>query len=119
MPLRPCWVCRQPVPDGRCPTHPRTAYQYRPDRPRYGTHVTGELRTAVMERDDWTCRYCGVLALTVDHMVPRSRGGATEVGNLVACCASCNRSKKDRTLREWVASGCAPRGALALLEALT
>lgn len=123
LPLRPCWVCRQPVPGGRCPQHPPTAYQYRPRRPSIlaGAYsgLWPTIRTAVLNRDGRRCRYCGNRADTADHVLPRTRGGPTTLDNLVAACNPCNRSKKDRTLAEWVATGSAPAGAAELLERMT
>lgn len=53
---------------------------------------------AVFERDGKRCRYCGSTdSPTVDHVLPRSRGGGDELANLVAACRSCNCRKKDRT----------------------
>lgn len=58
-------------------------------------------RKAVLARDSWTCQYCGSkAALTIDHVVPRSRGGTSEWDNIVASCAGCNRRKGDRLPRE-------------------
>jgi len=55
-------------------------------------------RRAVFARDDWTCQYCGARSnLTVDHVIPRSKGGASSWENIVASCAPCNRRKGDRT----------------------
>jgi hypothetical protein len=59
------------------------------------------LRGAVLQRDDWTCRYCGDEALWVDHVDPRARGGLTTPTNLVAACQLCNRTKGSRTPAEW------------------
>jgi 5-methylcytosine-specific restriction endonuclease McrA len=54
-------------------------------------------RRAVFARDDWTCQYCGArTGLTVDHVIPRSKGGSSDWSNIVACCAPCNRRKGDR-----------------------
>ncbi len=54
-------------------------------------------RRAVFARDEWACQYCGSASdLTVDHVIPRSKGGSSEWENVVACCASCNRRKADR-----------------------
>ncbi|WP_354699753.1 HNH endonuclease [Paraconexibacter sp. AEG42_29] len=54
-------------------------------------------RRAVFARDDWTCQYCGSRSgLTVDHVIPRSKGGSSDWNNIVACCAPCNRRKGDR-----------------------
>jgi 5-methylcytosine-specific restriction endonuclease McrA len=55
-------------------------------------------RRAVFARDSWTCQYCGRTShLTVDHVVPRSRGGGSVWENIVTSCAPCNRRKGDRT----------------------
>ena len=55
-------------------------------------------RRAVFARDRWTCQYCGHerSSLTVDHVVPRSKGGGSGWDNIVTCCAPCNRRKGDR-----------------------
>jgi 5-methylcytosine-specific restriction endonuclease McrA len=59
-------------------------------------------RKAVLARDSWTCQYCGQHkpGLTVDHVIPRSRGGESVWENIVAACASCNRRKGNRLPRE-------------------
>jgi 5-methylcytosine-specific restriction endonuclease McrA len=58
-------------------------------------------RRAVFARDSWTCQYCGRTShLTVDHVVPRSRGGTSVWENIVTSCAPCNRRKGNRTPRE-------------------
>ncbi|MCV7314805.1 HNH endonuclease [Mycolicibacillus parakoreensis] len=57
-------------------------------------------RAALMHRDRFCCAYCGSRADTVDHVVPRSRGGAHGWENCVACCSTCNRRKADRLLSE-------------------
>ena len=59
-------------------------------------------RKAVLARDDWTCQYCGSSrpSLTVDHVIPRSRGGESVWENIVASCAPCNRKKGNRLPRE-------------------
>jgi 5-methylcytosine-specific restriction endonuclease McrA len=59
-------------------------------------------RKAVLARDAWTCQYCGRQAtgLTVDHVIPRSRGGQSVWENIVASCAPCNRKKGNKTPRE-------------------
>ena len=59
------------------------------------------LRRLVLERDNWTCAYCGRDARTVDHVNPYSRGGTDDPDNLVAACKPCNSSKRDRTPEEW------------------
>lgn len=54
----------------------------------------------VLERDDYTCQYCGASypeeRVGVDHVIPVIIGGTNAPSNLVACCESCNRSKGDK-----------------------
>jgi hypothetical protein len=71
----------------------------RPPRP-----VWWALRQKVLERDDYTCSYCGRRGgrLTLDHVVPVSRGGTSELRNLVTACVSCNSAKGTRTPQEWL-----------------
>ena len=65
------------------------------------THRRKITRRAVFARDDWTCQYCGSRTqLTVDHVVPRSKGGGSTWDNIVAACAPCNRRKGDALPRQ-------------------
>lgn len=58
-------------------------------------------REGVLLRDRGRCAYCGrPTATTMDHVVPRSRGGATSWLNAVAACEQCNGAKGDRTPAE-------------------
>ena len=58
-------------------------------------------RRAVFARDGWTCQYCGARSnLTVDHVIPRCKGGTSTWENIVASCAPCNRRKGDRLPRQ-------------------
>lgn len=61
-------------------------------------------RNNIMWRDKNQCQYCGVIQssreLTIDHVLPRSRGGKNTWTNLVACCKKCNQKKRDRTPTE-------------------
>jgi len=57
----------------------------------------------VLLRDDYRCAYCGDRGdrtMTVDHVLPSSRGGRSAWDNLVACCSDCNNRKRDRTPEE-------------------
>lgn len=69
-------------------------------------------RLFVFERDGWQCAYCKrdfrgyrrrdrLRFLTLDHVVPRSKGGADDASNLAAACLKCNGLKRDRTPEEW------------------
>lgn len=56
----------------------------------------------VIERDGYACVYCGATGeLTLDHVIPQSRGGSDTPENLVLACKSCNCSKGARTPNEW------------------
>ena len=59
-------------------------------------------RANIMLRDEDTCQYCGKHSrdLTLDHVVPRSRGGEGTWENLVACCRACNGRKGNRLLKD-------------------
>ena len=57
-------------------------------------------RAGVLARDHRRCAYCGKAASTVDHVRPRSRGGANSWLNTVAACGGCNQRKGDRTPAE-------------------
>src|ERR1700723_2699775 len=68
-------------------------------------HQTRALsRKNILLRDRNQCQYCGVVLpsgeLTLDHVIPRSRGGNSTWENLVACCHACNRRKGNRMLVE-------------------
>lgn len=53
-------------------------------------------RRAVFGRDGNRCQYCGSVAESIDHVVPRSKGGGHTWDNVVACCRRCNIRKGDR-----------------------
>jgi len=57
-------------------------------------------RRAVLRRDGGRCAYCSAPADTVDHVIPRSRGGRHEWGNVVASCQQDNLAKGDQLLDE-------------------
>lgn len=82
--------------------------------------VTGVEKTAipkpfvrhVLNRDNYTCVYCGTESdeatensrkarLSIDHIIPETRGGSASVANLACCCRKCNNEKNDRTPEEW------------------
>lgn len=64
-------------------------------------HMPRYSKYNVKLRDDMTCQYCGKRhshkSLTVDHVVPRAKGGKTMWENIVAACKPCNANKRDKT----------------------
>jgi len=59
-------------------------------------------RKNILRRDSFKCVYCGRsdLPLTIDHVLPKAKGGEDIWENLVTACVVCNNSKGDRTLEE-------------------
>jgi 5-methylcytosine-specific restriction endonuclease McrA len=59
-------------------------------------------RKNILKRDNFVCQYCGTrsLPMTVDHVVPRQRGGSYSWENLVCACTKCNTKKGNRTPEE-------------------
>lgn len=56
-------------------------------------------KTGIYKRDNNTCQYCGSKSkLTLDHVIPRSKGGEDSWENLVVACSSCNIKKSDKLL---------------------
>ena len=80
----------------------RLVYLVRRPRPRVKLS-----RREVFARDAHACQYCGASSrdLTIDHVMPKHRGGRHEWENLVTACRACNHRKGSKTLAE------APRGA--------
>jgi hypothetical protein len=56
-------------------------------------NIWKKTRISILQRDQYTCAYCGREATTVDHIIPASLGGDAHPSNLVAACISCNSSK--------------------------
>lgn len=87
---------------GRCEKHPPQTHRS-PSSRVTGTRQWRALRTAVLLRDAHRCRVrlkgCVYTATQVDHVVPVSKGGTNDPGNLRAACAPCNqaRNRKGRT----------------------
>ncbi len=57
-------------------------------------------RRGIFARDGHRCQYCGGAAESIDHVIPRSRGGGHTWDNVVAACRPCNVRKRDRLLPE-------------------
>lgn len=74
-----------PPPPKRKPTRPKA-------------EIPPRIRWAVWERDDFTCQHCGARRyLSVDHIIPESKGGTLTLDNLQTLCRSCNSRKGTRT----------------------
>lgn len=61
-------------------------------------------RDYIYKRDNYECVYCGnsnKKLLTLDHVIPKAKGGKDKWDNLVTCCSNCNNEKADLTLEEW------------------
>ena len=59
-------------------------------------------RKDILEAWGDACAYCGSdRAYTLDHIIPRARGGPTKRGNLLACCPTCNLQKSDEEWFTW------------------
>ena len=58
-------------------------------------------RKMIYKRDNYKCQYCGSFKdLTIDHVIPKSKGGTNKWDNLVTCCRKCNLKKGDKLLSE-------------------
>ena len=90
-------VIRTPRTSFRAPSVIRLQHHIKRPRPRVKLS-----RREVFVRDRHTCQYCGRTAhdLTLDHIVPRHRGGTHTWDNLVAACKGCNHRKGSKTLTE-------------------
>lgn len=65
-----------------------------PNRSSTKRKMPRHLSRSVMERDEYRCKHCGTCKdLTIDHILPRSKGGGNEIENLQTLCRSCNSKK--------------------------
>lgn len=68
---------------------------------KHRTRALNPNRARIYKRDGHQCVYCGsTKELTLDHVLPKSRGGSNDWTNLVTSCIKCNRKKADRTPEE-------------------
>ena len=59
-------------------------------------------RRKIKERWDYECAYCGSDEdITIDHVIPRSKGGMDTIENMVSCCETCNHDKAHTPWEEW------------------
>jgi len=59
-------------------------------------------RKNILKRDQHQCQYCGrrSVPMTIDHVIPKERGGKDTWDNLVCCCHDCNRKKGNHTIKD-------------------
>ncbi len=93
---RPCGMVRSPSMSLAVPAVVRLRRYVRVPYPA----PPAVTRSGVLKRDGRRCAYCEARADTVDHVVPRSRGGGHTWENCVACCVRCNARKADRLVEE-------------------
>ena len=62
--------------------------------------ISEEMRNTIFKRDNYRCKICGdtnIFNLAIDHKIPFSKGGTTELDNLQTLCKKCNRDKGNKT----------------------
>jgi 5-methylcytosine-specific restriction endonuclease McrA len=92
-----CWEVRSPSIVLQVPEHIRLTF----GNPARHWKVPPVNRREVLKRDSHTCQYCGTSKrLTLDHVIPRSKGGQHTWDNVVTACERCNSTKSDRLLHE-------------------
>lgn len=65
--------------------------------------INRKTKTMVFERDKYRCLNCDThLGLSVDHIIPESKGGSSQMDNLQTLCITCNKSKASKTMEEWL-----------------
>jgi len=92
--LKPCLICGALSHEPRCPAH----RSKRASASARGYDSRWQRTSArIIARDGGVCSYCGGVADTTDHIIPKKRDGTDDDSNLAAACRPCNSSKKDRS----------------------
>ncbi|OWA36301.1 hypothetical protein B9G55_09265 [Saccharibacillus sp. O16] len=74
-------------------------------------YTNRSFRRYILERDQYTCHFCGEYGDTIDHLLPRAKGGHTTPINCVCACMLCNQNKADRDLDEFMEEAEDPESA--------
>lgn len=61
-----------------------------------------DFRALILARDNYTCHFCGLYGDTIDHLLPRAKGGHTTPDNCVCACNLCNQTKADQYVEEFM-----------------
>jgi len=61
-----------------------------------------DFRSYILTRDHYTCHFCGLYGDTIDHLLPRAKGGHTTPDNCVCACNLCNQTKADQYVEEFM-----------------
>ncbi|QUL55436.1 HNH endonuclease [Paenibacillus tritici] len=61
-----------------------------------------DFRAYILSRDNYTCYFCGLYGDTIDHLLPRAKGGHTTPDNCVCACNLCNQTKADQSVEQFM-----------------
>ena len=72
--------------------------------------IRKEKRIAIYNRDGNICLYCGSNNnLSLDHIIPRSKGGSNDTSNLITCCIACNSSRQEMDINVHISTYSNPK----------